>query len=63
MILSKDRVATVRMEFAHSIVAIKPHLDYDVNLNLEIMDILNRLKMDNDRDVVEAVEHTDFKLL
>lgn len=44
------------MEFAHSIVSIKPYFDYDVNLNLEIMDILNRLKMDNDRDVVEAVE-------
>lgn len=51
------------MEFAHSIVAIKPYLDYDVNLNLEIMDILNRLKMDNDRDVVEAVEQCDYKLL
>ena len=61
--MSKDRVATVRMEFAHSIVSIKPYLDYDVNLNLEIMDILNKLKMDNDRDVVEAVEHCDFKLL
>eukprot|EP00347_Sterkiella_histriomuscorum_P008191 403346032 len=61
--LSKDRVATVRMEFAHSIVAIKPYLDYDVNINLELMDILNRLKMDSDRDVVEAVEQCDFKLL
>lgn len=54
--LSKDRVATVRMEFAHSVITIKPYIDYDVNLNLELMDILNRLKMDSDRDVVEAVE-------
>ncbi|CDW84144.1 serine threonine-protein phosphatase 4 regulatory subunit 4 [Stylonychia lemnae] len=61
--LSKDRVPTVRIEFAHSIVHIKPYLDYDINLNLELMDILNRLKQDHDRDVVEAVEQCDFKLL
>lgn len=60
--LSKDRVATVRMEFAHSIAHIKPHLDYDVTLNLELMDIVNDLKQDSDRDVVEAVESTDLKL-
>jgi hypothetical protein len=44
------------MEFANSIVYIKPYLDYDINLNLELMDILNKLKSDIDRDVVEAVE-------
>jgi hypothetical protein len=55
-------VATVRMEFAHSIPQIKPHLDYDVTLNLELMDIVNDLKQDPDRDVVEAVEATDMKL-
>ncbi len=27
--LSKDKVAAVRMEFAHSVVKIKPFLDYD----------------------------------
>ena len=51
------------MEFAHSIVQMKPYLDYDVSLNLELMDVLNYLKQDSDRDVVEAVEATDFKLL
>jgi hypothetical protein len=39
--LSKDKVAAVRMEFAHSVVSMKPYLDHDVNLNLELMDILN----------------------
>lgn len=29
MKLSKDKVAAVRMEFAHSVVKIKPYLDYD----------------------------------
>lgn len=61
--LSKDKVATVRMEFAHSVVNIKPFLDYDMEINLELMDILNALKADSDRDVVEAVDQSDFKLL
>jgi hypothetical protein len=51
------------MEFAHSISYIKPYLDYDTNLNLELMDILNQLKVDLDRDVIEAVEQCDYKLL
>ena len=28
-----------------------------------MMDILNTLQSDTDRDVIEAVEHTDFELL
>lgn len=54
--LSKDKVATVRMEFAHSVVHIKPYLDSDDKSNLELMDILNELKQDSNRDVIEAVE-------
>lgn len=61
--MSKDKIATVRMEFANSIPHMKPYLDYDVSLNLELMDILNTLKNDSDRDVIEAVEHCDYKLL
>lgn len=51
------------MEFANSVPYMKPFLDYDVNLNLELMDILNTLKNDLDRDVIEAVEQCDYKLL
>lgn len=51
------------MEFAHSVVEIKPYFDYDITLNLELMDILNSLKVDSDRDVIEAVEQCDYKLL
>lgn len=58
-----DKVATVRMEFAHSIVSIKPYLDHDINLNLELMEIINKLKSDPDKDVVEAIEQCDYKLL
>ena len=51
------------MEFANSVPFMKSFLDYDVNLNLELMDILNTLKNDTDRDVIEAVEQCDYKLL
>ena len=61
--MSQDKVSTVRIEFSHSVVHMKPFLDHDVNLNLELMDILNKLKVDNDRDVIEAVEQCDYNLL
>jgi hypothetical protein len=44
------------MEFANSIIYIKPYIDYDINVNLELMDSLNILKNDSDKDVVEAVD-------
>jgi hypothetical protein len=34
-----------------------------MDLSLELMDTLNNLHNDQDRDVLEAVEHTDFELL
>lgn len=53
----------VRMEFAYALLIIKPYFDYDIDLSIELIDILNKLTGDPDRDVVEAVEHTDFELL
>ena len=61
--LSQDRVPHVRMEFANAMLIIKPYFDTDVDLSLELMDILSYLNNDTDRDVLEAVEHTDFELL
>lgn len=61
--LSKDKVATVRMEFAHSVIHIKPYLDNDDKFNLDLMDVLNLLKQDSNRDVIEAIEQADFNLL
>jgi len=60
---SQDRVPHVRMEFANAMLDIKPYFDKDVEINLELMDILNGLQNDEDRDVIEAVEHTDYELL
>jgi hypothetical protein len=51
------------MEFANAMLYIKPYFDVDVDLSLELMDILNNLNNDTDRDVLEAVEHTDYELL
>lgn len=60
---SQDKVPHVRMEFANAMLIIKPYFDQDVDLSLELMDILNNLNNDPDRDVQEAVEHTDYELL
>ena len=48
---SLDRVPHVRMEFANAMLIIKPYFDSDVDLSLELMDILNNLNNDPDRDV------------
>lgn len=61
--MSLDKVPHVRMEFANAMLIIKPYFDVDVDLSLELMDILSSLNNDSDRDVLEAVEHTDFELL
>ena len=61
--LATDRVPSVRMEFVNSLLVIKPYFDDDQDLSLEMMDILSNLQSDPDRDVIEAVEHTDFELL
>jgi hypothetical protein len=61
--LSTDKISSVKMEFVHSIVNMKTYLEYDAKLNLDLMDTLNKLKNDENRDVVEAVEQCDFELL
>lgn len=57
---SKDKVPSVRMEFVNSLLLVKPYFDNDQNISLELVDILTSMNSDPDRDVVEAVEHTDF---
>ena len=61
--LAQDRVPHVRMEFANAMLIIKPYFDSDVDLSLELVDILSIMSGDTDRDVIEAVENTDFELL
>ena len=57
---STDKVPSVRMEFVNSLLLVKPYFDNDQNISLELVDILTSMNSDPDRDVIEAVEHTDF---
>lgn len=61
--LSKDRVASVRMEFANSLLKVKPFLESEQSLGNELMSILTSMQQDTDREVVEAVEACDYELL
>ena len=63
MSLWNDKIATVRMEFVHSIVSLKPYLDYDKKINFEFIDILNSLRTDPDGDIIEAGEQCEYDLL
>ena len=56
LVLHKDKVSGVRMEFARSVRKIKPSLDYDTGLANELITILTSMHSDLDPDVVEAVQ-------
>lgn len=61
--MSRDSVAAVRMEFAHSILIVKPFFEGDSIVCNDLMSLLNQMHADTDRDVVEAVEQCDNELL
>ena len=61
--MSSDKVAAVRMEFARSFLHVKPFLESDPSLANELMNLLDHMHSDIDRDVVEAVEICDYELL
>lgn len=61
--MSKDKISTVRMEFAKSIVKLKPFLENDPILGNELMSLLSSMQSDADSEVVEAVEQCDYELL
>ena len=61
--MSSDKVATVRMEFARSFLHVKPFLESDPSLANMLMNLLDQMHSDIDRDVVEAVEICDYELL
>lgn len=42
---------------------IKQYIDYDVDMNVRIHDILSELRFDKNKDIQEAVEHLDLALL
>ncbi len=58
-----DRVPQVRMEFARSLLHLKPYLEPSKNKSLLLSERIDKLKMDKDRDVADATESVDYELL
>lgn len=63
MTLAKDRVASVRREYVTAMLVIKPFFDSDADLNMNMLDVLTQMAEDENKEVREAVEYTDFELL
>lgn len=61
--LAQDKVANVRLEFAKSLIDIKPYLDSKTSINTELIESISKLKYDVNQEVVEATETADFDLL
>ena len=51
------------MEFALSVVKMKCYLEYDVDSHLQLLDALNELKRDPDKDVQETAESCEDALM
>ncbi len=51
------------MEFARSVTKVQPFIEYDIDEHLKLLDALNILKEDKDKDVYEAVEQSDIILM
>jgi len=51
------------MEFARSLIQIKPYLEPSKNRSMELSERMEKLKNDKDRDVADATENVDYDLL
>lgn len=58
--LAQDKIATVRKQFALSVLDMKPYLDSNPKVMNELFDASVRLKKDKCADVREAMDKTDF---
>ncbi len=62
--MCKDKVPAVRIEFASSLLHLKPYMELtDPPIVNDMMSTLTQMLSDIDRDVVEAVEQCDYELL
>ena len=61
--LSGDKVPMVRIEFAKSLFEIKPFVENEQQIGMELMEKIEALKNDEDVDVAEASDDMDFRLL
>jgi len=53
----------VRIEFAKSLVQIKPYLEPNKKLSMQLNERIISLNDDLDQDVADAIEDTDYQLL
>ena len=60
--LASDRVPIVKIEFAKSLMQIKPYFDYDRNNFYRIMDTLDSMRKDPDKEVADVVDSVKFHL-
>ena len=61
--LSSDKVPMVRMEFAKSLFEIKPFIENEQAIGMDLMEKIEVLKNDEDPDVAEVTDDMDFRLL
>ena len=61
--MAKDKVPHVRIDFAKALVDIKPWFDSIQAQQIQLSEAMNTLRKDNDQDVADAAENTDFELL
>lgn len=51
------------MEFARSLIKMKPYLEPSKNRFVTLNERIEKLKRDKDRDVADATENVDYDLL
>lgn len=51
------------MDFAKSLLVVKPFIDSKNEINTQLINCIEKLKKDPNKDVVEATENSDFELL
>lgn len=63
IVLAKDKVPHVRIDFAKSLVDIKPWFETIPEQQIRLSECMTNLRKDSDLDVADAAENTDFELL
>jgi hypothetical protein len=54
--LCEDKVANVRLEFARSLIDVKPFIEANPQVHSALIDSITKLKKDTDREVAEATD-------
>jgi hypothetical protein len=60
--LSTDKLQSIRLDFAKSLLLVKPFIDLNPQILTQLHDCVTKLKKDSCTDVAETMEQTDFEL-